>query len=208
MCRFAMYVGPEIGLDTLLTKPRNSLIHQSYQDEERDEPLNGDGFGVAWYAARSQEPALFRSISPAWSNANLLSIARVTSSACVLAHVRAASFGPVAEPNCHPFTAGNLAFMHNGEINGFAKFKRKLVTGLSDEAYDRIAGSTDSEHVFAMFLDRVATSGATDAAGFGRALQATVQELLRLQAEAGECGLWLNIASADGQRGVALRDSA
>jgi hypothetical protein len=32
--------------------------------------------------------------------------------------------------------------------------KKKIISDLSDEAFQSIGGSTDSEHLFAMFLDR------------------------------------------------------
>jgi predicted glutamine amidotransferase len=81
MCRFIVYVGEPITLDALITLPRNSLIHQSIKAEEFEERLNGDGFGIAWYAhAVSDEPALFRSVSPAWSNRNLQRLAKVVQS--------------------------------------------------------------------------------------------------------------------------------
>ena len=92
MCRFVMYFGEALTLDRLTTEPTHSLIHQSYKARERREPLNGDGFGIAWYAHDiSPEPAVFRSTTPAWSNTNLRQLARVTTSGCVFAHVRAAS---------------------------------------------------------------------------------------------------------------------
>jgi hypothetical protein len=49
MCRFAIYLGPSLTLDSLLTQPVHSIVHQSFHSHERREPLNGDGFGVAWY---------------------------------------------------------------------------------------------------------------------------------------------------------------
>src|SRR3990167_5922199 len=71
MCRFIAYLGPRLPLDALVTRPRNSLIHKSFHSEEREEPLNGDGFGLAWWKPDiSLEPALFRSLTPAWSNRN------------------------------------------------------------------------------------------------------------------------------------------
>lgn len=106
MCRWAMYLGPEIPLSWLLTDPEHSIIHQSYRAELREEPLNGDGFGVAWYAPGLAEPAVFRSIQPAWNNTNLIDLARVTTSGTILAHVRAASPGlGVQEANCTHFGA-------------------------------------------------------------------------------------------------------
>ena len=89
MCRFTLYLGPDIRLSSLLLEPSHSLIRQSAHSREREEPLNGDGFGVGWYARElSGEPAVFRSITPAWNNRNLHNLARVVSSDCILAHVR------------------------------------------------------------------------------------------------------------------------
>ena len=63
MCRFVMYMGNPLRLDLLTTRPSHSIIHQSYNAREREEPLNGDGFGIAWYAhGVSEEAAVFRSI--------------------------------------------------------------------------------------------------------------------------------------------------
>ncbi len=104
MCRFTFYMGKPLQLSALITEPSNSIIHQSFHSHEREEPLNGDGFGLAWYVKGHSEAALFKSISPAWNNSNLIDIARVTTSSCILAHVRAATQQlEVSETNCHPF---------------------------------------------------------------------------------------------------------
>jgi glutamine amidotransferase len=209
MCRFALYLGPAITLDTLLTKPVNSIIHQSFHSHERKEPLNGDGFGVAWYVPElSPVPARFRAITPAWNNENLLSLASVTVSECILAHVRAASPGlPVTETNCHPFCSGRFAFMHNGGIGGFAKVRRALLDSLSNEAFAAILGSTDSELLFGLFLDhhrRLAGHDAADA--MAEALQATLLQVASVTAEQGiQDPSYLNLAVADGRRAVVSR---
>ena len=158
MCRFVLYMGPELKMSSLVTEPAHSIVVQSYHSEEREEPLNGDGFGVAWYPKGGDEtPAVFKSITPAWNNQNLLNLSRVIHSDCLLAHVRAASPGlPVIQTNCHPFIRQNLAFMHNGGIADFKKVKRQLHTHLSDASYDWIQGSTDSETIFAIFADHYA----------------------------------------------------
>ena len=89
MCRLMLYLGPETRLSALVVEPDHSLIRQSVHSKEREEPLNGDGFGIGWYArAHSEDPAVFRSITPAWNNRNLQNLARVVASDCVLAHVR------------------------------------------------------------------------------------------------------------------------
>jgi len=46
MCRLLIYKGREIFMSELLMKPEQSLIMQSYNAKEHQEPLNGDGFGV------------------------------------------------------------------------------------------------------------------------------------------------------------------
>jgi glutamine amidotransferase len=208
MCRFTLYLGQPIRLSQLVTEPENSLIHQSYESLEREEPLNGDGFGIAYYVPEeSDSPAVFRSVSPAWSNRNLLEIARVTRSRCVLAHVRAASPGSVvAETNCHPFVRGRHAFMHNGHIGGFRQLRRALLERLSDNAFEGIMGTTDSEHMFALFLDRIAASGADSADRMATALRDTIAEIYVLQRELGiDAPSYLNVAVADGEHAVVIR---
>lgn len=159
MCRFVYYQGLPIGISELVTKPENSLINQSFHSRERKEPLNGDGFGVAWYPKAQAQPALFKSISPAWSNRNLREIARVVRSSRILGHVRAASpDSQVNEINSHPFRFENLTFMHNGDLGGFRlggfrKFRRTLLNSLSEQSFQMIKGGTDSEHMFAVVID-------------------------------------------------------
>lgn len=157
MCRFLAYKGRQIFLSDLLTRSEQSLIRQSFHARERKEPLNGDGFGVGWYAQEvDPAPCVFTSVQPAWANRNLRRLAEKIRSTCVFAHVRAASPGtPVTELNCHPFQYGNFLWMHNGRIADFRKIKRTLRKHLDDEFYDLIQGTTDSEHVFALFLNEL-----------------------------------------------------
>lgn len=203
MCRFAAYLGPPIGLDALITRPVNSLIHQSFKAKEREEPLNGDGFGVGWYVPEiSERPASFRSVTPAWNNVNLLELARVTRSRCIFAHVRAASPGlPVMETNCHPFVAGGLMFMHNGYIPSFVDLRRELHGELSDAAYRSIRGSTDSETAFALFQDALSARTESDLAErLASALSDTIGRVVDLARGAGVTAQHqLNLAVTDGE---------
>lgn len=152
MCRLLAYLGTPIIIDKLLYQPKNSLITQSYDSKEREEPLNGDGFGIGYYVPIHHEPITFVSINPAWNNRNLRNLAPKVSTACLVAHVRAASVGDVSESNCHPFHYKDILCLHNGGIEEFYKIKRKLRDGLSDEMYNWIRGQTDSEHIFAYLL--------------------------------------------------------
>jgi glutamine amidotransferase len=162
MCRLLAYKGTSIAVDELLYKPKNSLINQSINAKELEEPLNGDGFGIGWYTQEiSPEPATFVSLNPAWSNRNLRSLAPKIKTECLIAHVRAASVGEVSESNCHPFQYKSLLMAHNGGVEEFSKIKRELRAGLTNELYNWIKGQTDSEHLFACLVNRIITEHKT-----------------------------------------------
>ncbi|MHC5009355.1 MAG: class II glutamine amidotransferase [Planctomycetota bacterium] len=209
MCRFALYLGAPIRVGSLVTEPLHSIIRQSVHSRETKEPLNGDGFGIAWYVPSYRpEPAIFKDVSPAWSNQNLRHLADVTSSRCILAHVRAATAGiHVAWLNCHPFSRHRFAFMHNGHVGGFRKIQRALLSRLSDDAFEGIQGSTDSEHLFALFAEYHAQSREADPLErMVDALVETIRVQEALKKEAGvEATSLLNMAVADGERAVAVR---
>lgn len=219
MCRFTLYLGPPVVLDTLLIQPSHSLIRQSYHSVDRAEPLNADGFGVGWYAPRlSAEPGVFHAVTPAWSNRNLASIAKVVASPCVLAHVRAASPGSeVNLANCHPFRHGRYLLMHNGRLGSFRRVRRRVLESLTDEAFDVVRGSTDSEHLLALFVDEVVRSGnpsdsdgaeqESDAAlELARRLTGALARALALARGVDESeSSFLNVAVADGLRAAVTR---
>lgn len=210
MCRFTLYLGPPILLSTLLIDPAHSLIHQSVKSREREEPLNGDGFGVGWYAREfSEEPAIFRSITPAWNNRNLHNLARVISSPCIFAHVRAATQSSgVNEANCHPFRFGRYTFMHNGDIGNFRKIRRKLLETVSDVAFSNVYGSADSEHFFAIVIDELLKRQMTGPLAIASALDAAIARVVDLVERYGDGEpSFLNIAIGDGENAVVSRYS-
>jgi predicted glutamine amidotransferase len=158
MCRFVAYSGFPLVADALLYKPKYSLVTaQSINAGEMSVAVNGDGFGIGWYSPElDTDPCIFRSIKPAWSDANLKNLARKIFSPLMFMHIRAASPGmTVEEVNSHPFMCGKLMFMHNGMIQGFKDIRRRLLRTLKDTAYDAIQGSTDSEHMFGLFLNHI-----------------------------------------------------
>lgn len=156
MCRLLAYLGTPIIVDKLLYQPKNSLVNQSVNAKEIEEPLNGDGFGIGWYVSElHDEPCTFVSVNPAWSNRNLRNLAPKIQTECFFAHVRAASVGEVSESNCHPFQYRNLLMMHNGGVENFSRIKRKIREPLTDELYNWIKGQTDSEHLFAFLLNHL-----------------------------------------------------
>jgi glutamine amidotransferase len=156
MCRLMAYKGTPVIIDKLLYQPKNSLVNQSSNAREIEEPLNGDGFGVGWYVPEvNYEPITFVSVNPAWSNRNLRNLAPKIKTDCLIAHVRAASVGDVSESNCHPFQYKNILMAHNGGVEEFSKIKRQIREPLTDELYNWIKGQTDSEHIFALLLNNL-----------------------------------------------------
>ena len=91
------YLGSPIAPRELLHDPRRSLIEQSRRHAPNMEIPNGDGTGLGWYEHRS-EPALFRSITPAWGDENLLELATEIRTRLFLAHVRAGTGTPSSRP--------------------------------------------------------------------------------------------------------------
>jgi glutamine amidotransferase len=150
MCRFVAYRGKNpIILKRLLSELPNSLISQSRLSREMKTGLNGDGFGVGWYDRKiDDEPGVYRSIQPAWNDANLISISSKVHSDCFVGHVRASTVGDVSLGNCHPFVFKQFLFAHNGTIHNFEKIKKNLIILLEDEYFAKLKGQTDSEHFF------------------------------------------------------------
>jgi predicted glutamine amidotransferase len=196
-------------LSALIVEPEHSLIRQSVHSKEREEPLNGDGFGIGWYASEhSTEPAVFRSITPAWNNRNLQNLARVVASDCVLAHVRAATQSSgVNDANCHPFRWRQYLCMHNGDVANFRAVRRKLLESVCDEAFSNVYGSTDSEHFFALFIDSLLELDEADPAlRMAKALARAISRAMELVETTGSADdSYLNVAISDGERAVVSR---
>jgi predicted glutamine amidotransferase len=117
------------------------------------ETTNGDGFGLGWYLSdMPTDPARYRSVNPAWNDANLRDLARHIESHLFLAHIRAAIGSPVQQSNCHPFRHDRWLFVHNGLISGFAEMRRELLMAIDPRLFRGVTGSTDSETLFYLAL--------------------------------------------------------
>ena len=209
MCRFVLYLGPRTRLSSLIVDPGHSLIRQSVHSREREEPLNGDGFGVGWYANDlSVEPAVFRSITPAWNNRNLQNLARVVASDCVLAHVRAATQSSgVNEANCHPFRWRRYLCMHNGDIGDFRArspqtARERLRRGVRERLRQHGLGA------LLRAVHRLVARARRDDPARAHGARAEARDRARAhpraQAGAGSYS-YLNVAIADGDRAVVSR---
>ena len=151
MCRWIAYKGQPIYLENYVTKAEHSLLHQSLHAEEAKTETNGDGFGIGWYASRS-EPGIYREILPAWNDCNLKSLASQIQSHLFFAHVRASTGTATSRSNCHPFSFENWMFMHNGQIGDYAKVRRLLEMQLDDDHFAVRDGTTDSELLFLLAM--------------------------------------------------------
>ncbi|MGZ8311518.1 MAG: class II glutamine amidotransferase [Allosphingosinicella sp.] len=151
MCRWLVYSGSPVPLDSLLYKPQHSLIDQSLNTRLGPHTTNGDGFGIGWYSD-GDEPALYKGVNPAWNDQNLRELSRHISSRVIFAHIRASTGTPVQYTNCHPFRHGKWLWMHNGQIAGFHDVKRELVLAVDPDLYTFIKGSSDTEAFFFLAL--------------------------------------------------------
>ncbi len=151
MCRWLAYSGAPILLADVLYEGPNSLVGQSLNSKLGAEPVNGDGFGVGWYGD-PDTPGVYRSIEPAWNDANLRELSAHITSPLFFTHIRAAIGSAVQQTNCHPFRHENWLFMHNGYINEFATIKRDLILAVDPSLYPEIKGSADTEVLFYLAL--------------------------------------------------------
>lgn len=69
----------------------------------------------------------------------------------VIAHVRKMTYGMLATRNNHPFVFGNYSFAHNGSVDDTEKLP------LKSYFKDSIKGTTDTERLFAYFLQLLYT---------------------------------------------------
>jgi predicted glutamine amidotransferase len=152
MCRWVAYSGKPLALKELLFETEHSLIDQSLRSRMGVETTNGDGFGVGWYDDTAPEPALFRTIAPAWNDRNARELAGHVRSHLFLAHVRASTGSAVQWTNTHPFRHGRWLFVHNGLINAFHAVHRELALAIDPSLYPSVEGSTDSEVMFHLAL--------------------------------------------------------
>ena len=203
MCRWIAYSGSPILLEELLYKPDHSLIDQSLHARMGVETTNGDGFGVGWYGATTDTPAVFHSVEPAWNERNLRELASHVESPLFLAHIRASTGTAVQQTNCHPFRHGRWLWVHNGLVREFPRVKRELSIQVDASLYPYIEGSTDSELLFYLAL----TLGLEDDP------PGAVERMVGLVEEAGrrhgiENPLQMTIATTDGKSVWAFRYSS
>ncbi|NER34910.1 MAG: ergothioneine biosynthesis protein EgtC [Oscillatoria sp. SIO1A7] len=207
MCRILGYLGSPIQLDRLLYQPEHSLIVQSYQPREMTAgTINADGYGIGWYHQKQEtQPFTYKNILPIWSDINLPELTRYIESGCILANIRSATPGQAIDlSNCQPFNYDRLLFVHNGFIQNFrTSLYRPIRDRLSDTAYQLIKGSTDSEHIFALFVN---TWQASPNISLEKALQQTLITLHELATQH-QVKASATIIISDGHQAISSRFS-
>ncbi len=162
MCRALAYLGQPVLLDHLLFQPDSALIRQSYMPKMLH-MLNLAGFGMrAWdrHSFDPQKPFSYASTALPVFDRNLKALAEKLRPTCVLAHVRGVAYSTEAEvslQNVHPFQYPGLklALAHNGDLARMREMKPLLLPHLKPDIAMRIAGTTDSEWLYALIASQL-----------------------------------------------------
>jgi glutamine amidotransferase len=201
MCRLAAYLGPPIALKQFLLEPSHSLYKQSWAPHElRYARLNADGFGFGWYCT-DRKSAVYVNQMPIWSDVNLPGLARSLVNSLWVATVRSATSGFRSGPaNTQPFQHDGVLFMHNGYVEDFERSLRgRIRQFLSTDIEAGIGGNTDSEYLFALVRQLLATDEDMSLEEAIRAALALTDEWLE------ERKALLNLLLTDGERLYATR---
>jgi len=162
MCRVMAYLGTPVLLDDLLFRPDNSLVRQTYAPQMLHK-LNLAGFGMAaWDPAshRAGEPFVYKVTELPIFDGNLKNLAEKLRASCVLAHVRGVPYtdrSHVERANIHPFRfpGYRLCLAHNGDLADFGRMKFELLRHIEPGIARQIAGTTDSEWIYALLMSQV-----------------------------------------------------
>jgi glutamine amidotransferase len=146
MCRlFGSRTRAPSGVSHELFHGANALRVQS-----REHP---DGWGLGWY--ENGAPRVVRSLTPAHGDQDFEKLSQFVHAQTVVAHVRKASIGRVAQENTHPFQRGPWLFAHNGTLPGWELARGALEELIDPSLRSSLRGETDSERCFLLFLSRL-----------------------------------------------------
>lgn len=200
MCRlYGFHANEHTKVECPLVLAQNALMEQSRKDRSGESHLHG--WGVATY--ENGLPRVERQAWAAYHGEHFRRAAARAYARTVLAHVRAATVGPPALENTHPFSDGVWTFVHNGTIPAFARVRGTMLLAMTQRHRDAIRGDTDSEHLFHFLLSLHERQPATP-------LQETVRQSIRqvlawCGAAAPSEPAGLNIILSDGERMVGTR---
>jgi glutamine amidotransferase len=163
MCRVLAYLGEPISLGHVLYETDSSLVRQSYSPRMMETFLNLAGFGVVAWDPRSvqaRDPFAYRATTLPLFDRNLRNLAAKLAPTCMIAHVRGVTYSQremVSETNLHPFRFhdAEVVLAHNGHLREFARMQYDLVEHIRPDLVRNIAGTTDSEWIYALVLSQL-----------------------------------------------------
>ena len=129
----------------------------------------------------------------------------------LLVRARTTSGFPHKDENTQPFRFRRWLFVHVGGVEAWTDVKPRLVAALPDFLRRAVAGQTDSEHLFMLFLKELREAGALDdldapAEVAGRALAGAVRKIDAWCREAGcQRPSVLNLAATNGRMLAGVR---
>ena len=184
MCRVLAYIGPEVPVENLLTKPENSLVNQTLDPERHPQlQLAGWGFGI-WseHLLKPEEPFLYHRPMAAFYDDNVETIVPSLQASTLLAHVRAADYNSLtvlADENCHPFSYQDTSWIvaQNGDMPNWKVLQRELLPHCKDSFLQQMSGTTDTEFIYVLLLSLLEGDSDED-------VQRAFEEMLRLIAQA------------------------
>lgn len=157
MCRHLAFLGPSTSLAQLLLAPEHGLLKQSWAPRRQlHGTVNADGFGAGWYATGDPLPARYRRAVPMWADPSFADVARVTSSAALLAAVRSATPGTTPDESAAaPYADGKWLFSHNGRIEGWPHSMQTLAAKLPADRLLGLESRVDSAVLWALIVAKL-----------------------------------------------------
>ncbi|MET0861362.1 MAG: class II glutamine amidotransferase [Microbacterium sp.] len=139
--------------------------------------VHGDGWGAAWHDADGRIRSV-NSTGTAILDETYAELATQRLGSSGMLHLRWATAGlPVSVENTHPFTDGEYAFAHNGNISPIPRLEALLTPA----SRARLHGDTDTERYFHLLLQCIEETGdETDGVSLGLSI---------LQREFPDCSL-------------------
>src|SRR5215467_5675907 len=202
MIRLFAYVGNEPErIKCALYPAREALV--------TDIGENPDGWGLGFF--QGGEVLLHRQPKAQPGQVDFYSRLRELRTDVVVGHVREATVGKAQkQENTHPFRFRSWVFAHSGTVANFEAIKGELLESVPDFLRRNIRGTTDSEHLFHLFLAFLHDGGKLEDPNISTeearaAMRATVAFVERLAGGAGRGKSELNVIVTNGRILLAVR---
>jgi glutamine amidotransferase len=144
--------------DPNLMKCQLARLVQHVTLAEPDRPPDAYGFG--YYTP--SDVLLGKRPSGAPAPLTLAQLIGDVATDVLLAHARYTVLGNHKDENTQPFRFRRWLFAHDGSLEGFGLVKPKLLAFLPEFLRRNVAGETDSEHAFMVFLKFLRDEGRLD----------------------------------------------